>query len=172
MSERPDPVAEHRAAGAALRARCAVLVVSDTRTLDTDRGGALAVELLTAAGHLALRREVVADEPAAIAARLGDWIADPEIDVVVATGGTGIARRDTTIEVVEHRLDKRLDGFGELFRMLGYAEIGSAAMLSRATAGLAGETFVFALPGSTAAVRLALERLVLPELGHLLSLRR
>jgi molybdenum cofactor biosynthesis protein B len=118
-------------------------------------------------------RAIVRDEPAAIEARLCGWLAAGEAEVILTTGGTGISRRDTTVEVVERLLDKRLEGFGELFRMLSHREIGAAAMLSRAVAGLAGRAAVFALPGSPAAVRLALDELVVPELPHLLrELRR
>jgi molybdenum cofactor biosynthesis protein B len=118
-------------------------------------------------------RALVRDEPTAVHARLVEWLGAAEAEVILTTGGTGIARRDTTVEVVERLLDRRIDGFGELFRMLSFREVGAAAMLSRALAGLAGRTAVFALPGSPAAVRLALDELILPELPHLLrELRR
>jgi molybdenum cofactor biosynthesis protein B len=154
-------------------AACAVLTVSDTRTEATDRSGAYLAEALEGAGHRVVRREVVPDEPTRIDATLRRWLADGEAEVVLTTGGTGIAARDTTVEVVERLLDTRLDGFGELFRMLSYREIGAAAMLSRAVGGLAGGRLLFALPGSSAAVRLAMDELLLPELPHLLrELRR
>lgn len=164
----PEPSEEHRAAAAGLTAACAVLTVSDTRTEATDEGGRRVVEALEAAGHRVVDREIVPDEPDRIAARLSAWLESGGYDLIVTTGGTGVARRDTTVEVVDRLLDKRLDGFGEIFRMLSYREIGAAAMLSRALAGTVGGTAVFALPGSKAAVRLAMEELVVPELPHLL----
>lgn len=158
----------HREAAEGRTAACAVLTVSDSRTVETDTGGRLIVEALEAAGHRVIRRALVRDEPLEIGKVLGEWIREPEVEVVFTTGGTGIGRRDSTVEVVERFLDKRVEGFGELFRMLSWEQVGSAAMLSRAVAGLAHETLIFTLPGSTAGVRLALERLILPELPHLL----
>jgi molybdopterin adenylyltransferase len=151
--------------------RCAVVTISDTRTEATDTSGAAIVELLTAAGHEVARRRLVKDDPAAVrdAVRSGGTAAD----VIITTGGTGITARDSTYEAITALLDKRLDGFGELFRMLSYAEIGAAAMLSRATAGSIGTTAVFSLPGSEHAVRLAMTKLILPEIGHVVrELRR
>lgn len=144
--------------------RCAVVTISDTRTEATDTSGAAIVELLTAAGHEVARRRLVKDDPAAVrdAVRSGTTAAD----VIITTGGTGITARDSTYEAIAALLDKRLDGFGELFRMLSYAEIGAAAMLSRAVAGSIGSTAVFSLPGSELAVRLAMTKLILPEIGH------
>jgi len=164
----------HRRAAHGLTAACAVLTVSDTRTEATDRSGAYLAEVLGRAGHRVVARTIVPDEPAEIAAVVGGWLSgEARVDLILTTGGTGIASRDTTIEVVERLLDKRIDGFGELFRMLSHREIGAAAMLSRAVGGLAGGSLVFALPGSSAAVRLAMEELILPELPHLLQeLRR
>jgi molybdenum cofactor biosynthesis protein B len=144
-----------------------VLTVSDTRSLETDSGGALAVELLEGAGQPVVRRELVRDEPSEIAAALRRALADEAVAAVVLTGGTGISPRDVTPEAVTPLLERTLPGFGELFRQLSYAEIGPAAMLSRALAGLAAGRPVFVLPGSRGALRLALERLILPELGHL-----
>jgi molybdenum cofactor biosynthesis protein B len=146
---------------------CAVITVSDTRTLDTDLGGRTAVESLTDAGHQVLVREIVPDEPEKIETLLGDLFERDDVEAVLLTGGTGLGSRDQTFETVDRLLEKRLQGFGELFRMLSYEEIGPAAMLSRATAGLVGQTLVLSMPGSPAAVRLALEKLILPELGHL-----
>ncbi len=164
-----SPVAAHRAkAGRA--ARCMVVTVSDTRDLATDRSGQRVVELLTEAGHTVCAREIVSDDRGAICALLRAGIANPEIDAIVLTGGTGIAPRDVTYEAVCDVLEKPLDGFGELFRHLSYAEIGSAAMLSRAIGGVAGRTAVFALPGSTKAVELGIRKLIGPELGHILGL--
>ncbi|MHC4948181.1 MAG: MogA/MoaB family molybdenum cofactor biosynthesis protein [Planctomycetota bacterium] len=154
--------------------RCAVLTVSDTRSDRTDEGGPLAAALLAEAGHDAGRREIVRDDPPAIRAALAAWLADPEVDAIVTTGGTGIAPRDTTVEIVAGLLTRPLPGFGELFRMLSWEQVGAAAMLSRAVGGLveppaaAGTgTFIFAVPGSPAAVRLAVERLIAPQLAHL-----
>ncbi len=165
MSESAE---RHRDAARGRTAGCAVLTVSDSRGPDNDAGGDLVVERLAAAGHRVLARDWVRDEAVEIGRVLGEWLARSDVEVVLTTGGTGISRRDTTVEIVERFLDKRLDGFGELFRALSYEEIGAAAMLSRAVAGLARGVFVFTLPGSTAAVALALDKLILPELPHLL----
>lgn len=163
----PRPAHEaHRRSAEGIRAQCGVLTVSDTRTPETDTSGALIRQALENAGHTIARTRIVLDEPAGIEAALSAWIAEP-LDLLITTGGTGIARRDTTIEVVERLLERRLEGFGELFRMLSWEEVGSAAMLSRATAGLAGGSLLFALPGSRGAVTLAMEGLILPELSHL-----
>ncbi len=164
---------EHRETARGLTAACAVLTVSDSRTEASDEGGRRIVEALEAAGHRVAERALVPDEPGEIDARLHRWLAEGRVEVIVTTGGTGISLRDTTVEVVERLLDKRLEGFGELFRVLSHREIGAAAMLSRAVAGLAGRTALFALPGSVAAVRLAMDELIVPELPHLLrELRR
>jgi molybdenum cofactor biosynthesis protein B len=164
-----NPVAEHRAK-APRSARCMVVTVSDTRDLASDRSGQRALDLLTEAGHAVRQREIVSDDRGAITALVQAGIANPEIDAVILTGGTGIAPRDVTCEAVEALLDKPLHGFGELFRSLSYAEIGSAAMLSRAVGGVAGRTLVFALPGSTKAVELGITKLIAPELGHAVGL--
>ncbi len=161
-------VSEHKANGPR-RVRVHVLTISDTRNPDTDTSGKLAREAVTAAGHEVTGYAIVKDEPAEVAARIRAVIAEKSAEVVITNGGTGISPRDTTYEAVSALLDKRLDGFGELFRMLSYAEIGSAAMLSRAVAGISGGVFVFATPGSSAAVKLALEKLILPELSHLVG---
>ena len=147
-----------------------VVTVSDTRDLAHDKSGQRALELLTEAGHVVQAREIVVDERATIAALVRAGIANPEIDAIVLTGGTGIAPRDVTYEAVEEILDKTLHGFGELFRSLSYEEIGSAAMLSRAIGGVAGRTVIFALPGSTKAVELGIRKLIAPELGHVVGL--
>ena len=157
---------EHRAEAPA-SIRVAVLTVSDTRTTQTDTSGAALTELLEAAGHVVAGRGLLSDEAATVAAQVTAWLDDAGIDAVITTGGTGITSRDRTFEAIDALLEKRLDGFGELFRMLSYEEIGAAAMLSRATAGAARGTVVIALPGSEAAVRLAMTKLVLPELPHL-----
>jgi molybdenum cofactor biosynthesis protein B len=146
-----------------------VITVSDTRSLADDTGGALVCELLEAGGHRVALRELVKDDAGAIRAALERMLASADCAAVVLTGGTGIAPRDVTPEAVAPVLERELPGFGELFRQLSFAEIGSAALLSRAFGGLARGKPIFALPGSRAAVRLALERLILPELGHLAS---
>ncbi len=145
----------------------AVVTVSDTRTLETDTGGALVAELLGGAGHPIAFREIVKDEPNEIAAALRRALEHPEARAVILTGGTGVAPRDVTPDTVEPLLERIVPGFGEFFRQLSFDEIGSAALLSRALAGLVGGKVVFVIPGSRGAVRLALERLILPELGHL-----
>lgn len=151
------------------RVRVFALTVSDTRTEETDEGGRLIRELAAAAGHEIVGSAIVKDEPAEVRARIATLAHDGGADVLVSTGGTGISRRDNTYEAVSSLLSKRLDGFGELFRMLSYQDIGSPAMLSRAVAGLVegSSLVVFAVPGSPSAVRLALEKLIIPELGHL-----
>lgn len=167
-------VSEHRSlAPDAGSIRVAVISVSDSRTLENDEGGALIQALAGQAGFAAAGRELLRDEPDIVQARVRSLVAAGAVDVILLTGGTGVAPRDGTIEAVAPLFERRLDGFGELFRMLSFAEIGSAAMLSRACAGIAGGVAIFALPGSPAGVRLALERLILPELGHLVGqLRR
>jgi molybdenum cofactor biosynthesis protein B len=160
----------HRAAAPpAAGIRVAVIAVSDTRTRQTDLGGALAQTLTEQAGFQVTTRELVPDEPAQIAALVRERLAGGTADVLLLTGGTGVAPRDGTIEAVAPLLDRRLDGFGELFRMLSFAAIGPAAMLSRALAGSVGPVAVFVMPGSPAAVELALTRLILPELAHLVG---
>lgn len=152
---------------APLQVRGMVISISDTRTPDTDVSGKYLVEILTNNGHQVSAYQLVKDEPDAIQTLLRQGIAAPDIQVILCTGGTGISVRDRSYEAVAALLDKRLDGFGELFRMLSYQEIGSAAMMSRAVAGIAEETVIFLMPGSHAAVALAMEKLILPELGHL-----
>ena len=163
-------VSEHRKA-AVSGVRCAVLTISDTRALETDLSGRAIVELLEEAGHVVAKRQILRDEPMdvheAVVAQLGG------VDAIITTGGTGITSRDSTFEAVAGLIEKRLDGFGELFRALSYQEIGSAAMLSRATAGVARGTIIFILPGAENAVRLGMTKLILPELGHVVrELRR
>ena len=152
---------------AAKQVNCTVITISDTRTVETDASGQLMVALLERNGHRVLRKMIVPDEPDAIEAHLREGIASEDIQAILCNGGTGISVRDRSYEAIEKILDKRLDGFGELFRMLSYQEIGSAAMMSRAVAGIAGDTIIFSTPGSKNAVRLAMEQLILPELGHL-----
>jgi molybdopterin adenylyltransferase len=147
--------------------RVFVITVSDSRTEETDTSGRAAKEMIAAAGHQVAGYRVLKDEPAEVAALIRRVADEKSADVVITSGGTGISSRDSTYEAIDGLLDKRLNGFGEIFRMLSYAEIGSAAMLSRAVGGLYRGLCIFATPGSTAAVRLALEKLILPELGHL-----
>jgi cyclic pyranopterin phosphate synthase len=161
------PVEEHRQRGKP-SVRVGIVTVSDSRTLETDVGGALAEERLRAEGHLVVARRVVRDEPLEVRAEVQRLLAEAE--VVITSGGTGIAARDSTYEALAGAFDKTLTGFGELFRALSYAEVGPAAMMSRATAGTMSGGVVLVLPGSPDAVRLALERIVLPELGHLARL--
>ncbi len=145
----------------------AVITVSDTRTLETDAGGALVAELLSKGGHAVVSREIAPDEPDRIGAALRSALELEETRAVILTGGTGVAPRDRTPEAVEPLIERAVPGFGELFRALSFEEIGAAAMLSRAMAGLARGRVVFVLPGSRAAIQLAMEKLILPELGHL-----
>ena len=151
--------------------RCAVLTISDTRTDQNDVSGDMIVGLLAAAGHVITGRGLVKDDPAAVR----HWIQANAAgaDVVITTGGTGITSRDSTYEAIAGILEKPLDGFGELFRVLSYEEIGSAAMLTRACAGTIGRTAVFSLPGSQHAVTLGMSKLIIPEIGHVVrELRR
>ena len=159
---------EHKAA-APTSVRCFVVTVSDTRTEATDRSGRAIVDLLTAAGHAVVGRTIVKDEPLLVRDTVERQLANPDVQAIITTGGTGITSRDSTYEAVGGLLQKRLDGFGELFRMLSYHEIGPAAMMSRACAGLAAGRIIVSLPGSESAVRLAVERLLIPELGHLVQ---
>lgn len=158
-----------KAAPAAGEIRLVVITVSDTRTLQTDESGSLAEALTTAAGFQVIGRELIPDEPAQIAARVRELCLKREVDAVLVTGGTGLAARDGTVEALTPLFDRKLDGFGELFRMLSFGEVGAAAMLSRAVAGTVGRVVLFAMPGSPAAVQLALGRLILPELRHLVG---
>jgi molybdenum cofactor biosynthesis protein B len=162
---------EHRRQGPE-SVRCAVLTVSDTRSLADDKSGQTIVELLQTAGHEIADRALVPDEPVQVADQVRSFAENAEIDAVLVTGGTGIAARDQTPDAVAQLLTKQLPGYGELFRMLSYQEIGAAAMLSRAMGGLVEQTVVLTMPGSTAAVRLAMEKIILPELRHLVSLAK
>ena len=160
-----ESVEKHREASPE-QVRVAVLTISDTRTPETDTGGDIIVEFMQGAGHEIAHREIVKDDAPHIKEVLEGLVAHVDVDVVITTGGTGISARDTTYEVVSRMIDKKLDGFGEIFRMLSYEEVGAAAILSRAVAGAAGSKFVACLPGSTNAVRLAMEKLLLPEIAH------
>jgi len=163
-------VEEHRRTAVA-SVRCAVLTISDTRAMETDVSGRAIVELLEAAAHVVAKRQILRDDPKdvhqAVLGQVGG------VDAIITTGGTGLTSRDSTYEAIAALFDKRIEGFGELFRMLSYAEIGSAAMLTRACAGVARGTAIFLLPGAENAVRLAMTKLILPEIGHVVrELRR
>jgi molybdenum cofactor biosynthesis protein B len=148
-----------------------VLTISDSRTEENDTSGDAISAMLASAGHEVVGRRIVRDDPPSVRGAVKGQVMNA--DVIITTGGTGITTRDGTYEVIAALLDKQLDGFGELFRMLSYEEIGSAAMMSRACAGTLGRTAVFSLPGAEAAVRLAMAKLILPELGHVVrELRR
>lgn len=159
-------VNEHRA-DAPKALNLAVMTVSDTRTVETDTSGALVVSLAEAAGHRILERVIVPDEPDRMTPRLRDFVALDELHAILITGGTGISPRDQTYETVSALLTRPLPGYGELFRMLSYAEIGSACILSRAIGGLVGQAVILVMPGSRAAVELAMSKIILPELPHL-----
>lgn len=165
-------VQEHRKEAQGSVLGFALLTVSDTRSERTDKGGELLATLVGAAGHRVASRGLVRDEIGEIRAEVKAALALPEVDVLLVTGGTGLAPRDLTVEAVTPLFEKEIPGFGELFRMLSFAEIGAAAMLSRATAGLVSGRAIFLLPGSPAAIELGLSRLVLPEIGHLLAQAR
>ncbi len=148
---------------------CAVITVSDTRSPETDKSGQLIKQLLIDAGHRVAEYTILKDEPTQIRTQLEVLGNSSDIDAVIFNGGTGIAPRDTTYDAIETLLEKTLPGFGELFRFLSYQEIGSRAIASRAIAGVYQNKLVFSLPGSTNAVRLAVQQLILPELAHLVS---
>ena len=159
---------------------CFVLTVSDSRTAETDIGGRMIRELLEGAGHTVTGQAIVKDDPSAVSLLVEGQLLDPDTQVIITTGGTGITSRDGTFEAIDGLLEKRLEGFGELFRMLSYQEIGTAAMMSRATAGAATRSVsvptprstpkaIFVLPGAPDAVRLAMTKLILPELGHVVQ---
>lgn len=155
----------HLAAEAPIRA--AVLTVSDTRTTQTDHSGTAVVHALEAAGHVVAGRAIVPDDPHRVTERIRGWIDQGDIRIVITTSGTGIARRDSTTDALDRIVERHLPGFGELFRALSFREIGPAAMLSRASAGIIADTAIFVLPGSEHAVRLAMDLLIVPELPHI-----
>lgn len=162
-------VTEHKK-GAPSFVRCKIVTVSDTRTEETDKSGKLLHELLIEAGHIVTSYEIVRDDQESIQQAVLVGCEQENVDVILTNGGTGITKRDVTIEAVGALLHKEIVGFGELFRMLSYTEdIGSAAMLSRAIAGTIERKVVFSMPGSSGAVRLAMNKLILPELGHITS---
>ena len=148
---------------------CAVITVSDTRNPETDKSGQIIQQLLVAAHHVVEAYKIVKDEPAQIQAQIEELSKNAALDVIIFNGGTGIAPRDTTYDAIEKLLEKTLPGFGELFRFLSYQEIGSRAIASRAVAGVYQHKLIFSLPGSSNAVRLGMEKLILPEMAHLIS---
>jgi molybdenum cofactor biosynthesis protein B len=160
---------EHRRAGPAA-VPCAIVTVSDTRDAKTDRSGGLIHRALRKAGHPVVDYRILKDDPSRIVAHLRNLAECSGARIVLISGGTGVAPRDTTYEAIGGLIEKRLDGFGEIFRALSFRQIGPAAMLSRALAGTYRGMVVFSMPGSEKAVRLALERLILPEIGHLAGL--
>jgi len=153
-----------------LKVQCFVLTVSDTRSKEEDRSGQLIVKLLNDFSHSVLSYEIVKDDPKEIRRILQGQAKNGEIQAMIINGGTGISSRDVTYEAVETLLEKKLDGFGEIFRFLSYQEIGSPAIMSRAVAGVYQGRALFSIPGSVQAVQLAMEKLILPELGHVVSL--
>lgn len=161
-----SPAGSHRAEAPA-SVRCFILTVSDTRTADTDTSGDAIASMLAAAGHTLAGRRIVKDDARAIRDAVSYAAKSGSNDAVITTGGTGISPRDVTPDAIAPLFERTLDGFGELFRMVSYERVGSASLMSRATAGVVGRTVIFALPGSENAVRLAMEKLILPEVGHL-----
>jgi molybdopterin adenylyltransferase len=157
---------EHKAQGPQ-SVRCAVITVSDSRTLETDSGGKAVIDHLTAAGHSVVQREIIPDDPARMRPLLEALRERDDLDAILMTGGTGVTSRDQTYETVTALLTRSLPGYGEVFRMLSYQDIGPAAILSRATGGLIGRKVLLTMPGSPAAVRLAMEKVIVPELPHL-----
>ena len=151
---------------------CAVLTVSDTRTAETDTNGTCIQALLEQAGHRVASYGILPDDPTRVRAHVEEMLREPEVDAIILNGGTGLAPRDRTYEAIVDLLEKRLDGFGELFRMLSYEHVGAAAMLSRAAAGIARGKVIAVLPGATSAVELAMTKLLIPELGHIVQLLR
>ena len=147
--------------------RVLVITISDTRTKQTDKSGQKMTELLQGQQHQIIGYELVKDDKEAIEAALLKGCQDPQVQVILMNGGTGLSNRDVTFEILEQMIEKPIPGFGEIFRMLSYEEIGSSAMLSRATAGITQKTVIFSTPGSTGAVTLAMEKLILPEMGHI-----
>ncbi len=163
MAPQPHPDAADVMVG------CAVITVSDTRTPETDQSGQIIQQLLTSAGHRIAHYTIVRDEPDLIRSQILELSDRSDLDALIFNGGTGIAPRDTTYDAIEALLQKTLPGFGELFRFLSYKEIGSRAMASRAIAGVRADKLIFSVPGSSNAVKLAVEKLILPELVHLVT---
>ena len=148
---------------------CVVITCSDTRTAETDTSGYRIMHMLKDAGHIVVAYHLVKDDPSKIKAKIKAAVANDAIHAIIINGGTGISKRDSTFEAVDAMLEKRLVGFGEIFRYLTYQDIGSPAIMSRATAGIIKGRILFSTPGSENAVRLAMEKLILPELGHLVN---
>ncbi len=159
---------QHQHDASQIVAHCAILTLSDTRTSDTNTSGILIRQLLEQDHHQVICYEIIPDDPTRIESSLDTLLSRPDIDTIITNGGTGISRRDNTIPLIQQLLDSPLPGFGELFRMLSYQQIGSGAFLSRALAGVSRGKIVFALPGSSKAVELAMTKLILPEIRHLL----
>jgi molybdopterin adenylyltransferase len=151
------------------QAACVVITCSDTRTAASDTSGYRIMHMLRDAGHTVVFYQLVKDEPSKIKAAIKKAVANKKVQAIIINGGTGIAKRDSTFEAIEGLLEKKLDGFGEVFRALTYQEIGSPAIMTRATAGTYKGRILFSTPGSENAVRLAMEKLILPELGHILQ---
>lgn len=169
MAVNPSMAVQQHKAQAPAAVACFVLTVSDSRTADTDTSGRAIRELLEQAGHQVSASAIVKDDPQAVAQTVRAELQDPRTQVIITTGGTGVTSRDGTYETIDGLLEKRLTGFGELFRMLSFHDIGPSAMLSRATAGTVARKAIFVLPGSESAVRLAMTRLIIPELGHIVQ---
>ena len=163
MNSKPHPDTEE------IIVNCAVITVSDTRSQETDKSGQIIQKLLTDSNHQIVAYSIVKDEPIAIKVQIINLATDPQLDVLIFNGGTGIAPRDTTYDAISSLLEKTLPGFGELFRFLSYQDIGSRAIASRATAGVYKSKLIFSLPGSANAVKLAMAELILPELTHLVE---
>ncbi|MBK8030676.1 MAG: MogA/MoaB family molybdenum cofactor biosynthesis protein [Chloroflexi bacterium] len=159
--------AEHREKAGHGPVTIAIVTVSDTRTPETDENRKYIERRMTELGHVVAAYRLIKDEPDQVAAALNELVTLPDVRLILFNGGTGISPRDTTFDVISRMLEKTLPGFGELFRMLSYQEVGAAAMLSRATAGVYKKTLVFSTPGSPNAVQVALEKLILPEINHL-----
>jgi len=160
---------DHISAAESIVAGCAIITLSDTRTAETDKSGQQIREMLIAASQIVAECRLIRDEPAQLLACLKEFATREDIDVILTNGGTGISQRDQTIDVLQKLIEHELPGFGELFRMLSWGQIGSGAMLSRAIAGTIGNQIIFAMPGSTKAVQLAMEKLILPQLKHLVA---
>jgi len=165
MSSTPD---EHKA-HAPKMVGCAVVTVTDTRTAKTDTGGATIAKRLTGAGHRIVRREIVPDDPEKLRALLESLFTRSDVEAILLTGGTGVASRDHTFETVNRVIERPMPGYGELFRMLSYEQVGPACMLSRAFGGVVRDTLILTMPGSVAAVELAMDKIILPELSHIVG---
>jgi molybdopterin adenylyltransferase len=164
-----SPTAHEHKSHAPSTIGCVVITCSDTRTIESDTSGYRIMHMLKDAGHAVIAYHLVKDDPAKIKAKIKTAVADKKVQAIIINGGTGISRRDSTFEAVDAMLEKRLDGFGEVFRYLTYQDIGSPAIMSRATAGIIKNRVLFSTPGSENAVSLAMEKLILPELAHLVK---